>query len=81
MQLTVVMQNLQNGAARDADGTARDRWPLIVERLTTMGRPDVALLIEANGWDAAGHRPLARAMRDLDLDAMPLSPSPATSTP
>ncbi|MEU6647714.1 endonuclease/exonuclease/phosphatase family protein [Streptomyces albidoflavus] len=74
MQLTLVVQNLGHGGLRTGAGDPEDRWPALAERIGAPA-PDVVLLQEANGWGANGHRQLARAMRDLDLDALPLAPS------
>ncbi|WP_424864053.1 endonuclease/exonuclease/phosphatase family protein [Streptomyces sp. MMS24-I29] len=76
MELTVVVQNLGMGGLQDGDGNPQDRWPQLAERIGGAAeRVDVVLLQEATGWDSYGHKQLARAMRDLDLDAAPLPPS------
>ena len=76
MQVTVAVQNLGHGGLKDGDGNPEDRWPLLADRINTAGeRVDVVLLCEVNGWHEYGHKQLARAMRDLGLDALPLAPS------
>lgn len=76
MHITVVTQNLGHGGLRDADGNPDDRWPLLVERIGSAAeRVDVVLLCEVVDWHLYGHKQLARAMADLDLDALPLAPS------
>ncbi len=76
MQLTVVIQNLGMGGLEDGDGNPQDRWPLLAQRIKQAAeRVDVVLLCEATGWNRYGHKQLARAMTDLDLDAAPLPPS------
>ncbi|WP_370066373.1 endonuclease/exonuclease/phosphatase family protein [Streptacidiphilus sp. MAP5-3] len=76
MQLTVVVQNLGHGGLKNGDGEPEDRWPLLAERINAAAeRVDVVLLCEAVDWGLYGHKQLARAMRDLGLDALPLAPS------
>ncbi|MEU3565413.1 endonuclease/exonuclease/phosphatase family protein [Kitasatospora sp. NPDC006786] len=79
MELLVVVQNLGQGGLRDGSGAPEDRWPLLAERILTAGGPaappDLVLLQEAVDWGRYGHRQLALAMRDLDMDALPLPPS------
>jgi endonuclease/exonuclease/phosphatase family metal-dependent hydrolase len=76
MQLTIAVQNLGHGALRDGAGEPEDRWPLIVERIRSLDQPpDLVCFQEACDWGRFGHAQLARAMRDLDLDATPLPPS------
>ncbi|MER5973308.1 endonuclease/exonuclease/phosphatase family protein [Streptomyces sp. NPDC002055] len=75
MELTVVVQNLGLGGLRSSSGDPEDRWPALAERIRGAGAPDLVLLQEACGWSEYGHRQLARAMDDLDLDAMPIPPS------
>lgn len=76
MRLTIVAQNLSHGGLFDGDGNAQDRWPALAERINAAAeRVDVLLLCEVVDWHRYGHRQLARAMRDLDLDALPLAPS------
>ncbi|MEU5836341.1 hypothetical protein ABZ820_22105 [Streptomyces diacarni] len=75
MELTVVVQNLGLGGLRNGAGDPEDRWPLLVERIRSVGPADLVLVSEACDWDRFGHRQLARAMRDLDMDALPLPPS------
>lgn len=73
--LTIVTQNLGHGGLHDGSGTPEDRWPALAERIWSAGQPDLVLLQEAVGWHRYGHRQLARAMADLDMDAVPLPPS------
>lgn len=74
MQLNIVVQNLGHGGLKDGDGNPDDRWPQLTERINgAADRVDVVMLCEANGWDLYGHKQLARAMADLDLDAAPLA--------
>lgn len=76
MQLTVAVQNLGLGGLKDGDGNPEDRWPLLAERINSAAdRVDVVLLCEVVDWHLYGHKQLARALRDLDLDAAPLAPS------
>ncbi|WP_435124556.1 hypothetical protein [Actinacidiphila sp. bgisy144] len=76
MQLSIVVQNLGLGGLQDGDGNPQDRWPLLVDRINAAAdRVDVVLLCEAASWGSAGHKQLARACRDLDLDAVPLTPA------
>ncbi|MGW5096305.1 endonuclease/exonuclease/phosphatase family protein [Streptomyces nodosus] len=64
------------GGLQDGDGNPQDRWPQLAQRINEAAdRIDVVLLCEATGWDRYGHKQLARAMADLDLDAAPLPPS------
>ncbi|MEX2209384.1 MAG: hypothetical protein WD846_00575 [Patescibacteria group bacterium] len=71
MQLTFMAQNLEFGGLRDGEGTMRDRWPLLVKRITAVDpKPDFLLLSEAEGWDKYGHRYLSRAANELDMDAL-----------
>jgi hypothetical protein len=87
--ISIWVQNFQQGALHNGDGDPQDRWPLFVERIRASGvAPDLVLGCEAVGWSAFGHRQLARAMRDLDMDACPPSstsrprtPNNASSTP
>ncbi|MGW0885401.1 endonuclease/exonuclease/phosphatase family protein [Streptomyces sp. NPDC002671] len=76
MLLTGVVQNLGTGGTEDGDGRPEDRWPLIAERINSAAdRVDVVMLQEVMDWHRYGHKQLARACRDLDLDAAPLTPS------
>ncbi|RLU86232.1 hypothetical protein CTZ27_24960 [Streptomyces griseocarneus] len=76
MRLSVVVQNIKLGALRDAWGNPDDRWPLIFQRIESIGEPpDLVLFQEASDWEKYGHRQLAAAMHDLDMDAMPIPPS------
>ncbi|WP_030889819.1 endonuclease/exonuclease/phosphatase family protein [Streptomyces sp. NRRL S-1868] len=81
MLLTITVQNLGHGGLADGDGNPEDRWPQLAERINgaaeRVGAPhvDVAMFCEANGWERYGHKQLARAARDLSLDAAPLTPS------
>ncbi|MFI1182470.1 hypothetical protein ACH4UT_23350 [Streptomyces sp. NPDC020799] len=76
MRLSIVVQNTAQGALRDAWGNPEDRWPLIVQRIESIGEPpDLVLLQEAADWGRYGHRQLGRAMDDLNMDAMPIPPS------
>lgn len=75
MELTIVVQNLGHGGLRDGSGDPDDRWPVLAERILTVGEPDLVLVQEAVGWDTYGHRQLGRAMKDLDMDALPVPPS------
>lgn len=75
MELTVVVQNLGQGGLRNGAGDPEDRWPQLVERIRSVGEPDLVLVQEAVDWDKYGHRQLGRAMRDLDMDALPIPPS------
>lgn len=76
MQLTVVVQNLGTGRIKNGDGDPEDRWPALAERIDGAAEQvDVVLLQEVVDWEKYGHKQLARAMRDLDLEALPLAPS------
>jgi hypothetical protein len=76
MDITVVVQNVGTGALHDGDGVPQDRWPALAQRINAAAeRVDAVLLCEVSGWHLYGHRQLARAMRDLDLDALPLAPT------
>lgn len=76
MLLTFIAQNLKFGGLSDDDGRTEDRWPVLVKRFSSSkNKADFLLLTEARDWDKQGHRQLARAMRDLDMDALPLAPS------
>ncbi|MEU5431113.1 hypothetical protein AB0H73_36670 [Streptomyces olivoreticuli] len=82
MRLSIVVQNTQLGALRDAMGNPEDRWPLIVQRIESIGEPpDLVLFQEAADWERYGHRQLARAMDDLNMDAMPIPPSSSGMPP
>ncbi len=70
----MVVQNLARGGLRDGEGSPQDRWPQLAARIAA-AQPDVVLLNEVCDWTGDGHRQLARAMADLDLDAAPLPPS------
>lgn len=76
MHLTVVVQNLGMGGLEDGDGNPQDRWPLLAQRINSAAeRVDIVMLCEVTGWGKYGHKQLARAARELDLDAVPLAPS------
>jgi endonuclease/exonuclease/phosphatase family metal-dependent hydrolase len=76
MRLTFIAQNLKFGGLWDDDGTPQNRWPQLRARLQSAKEPaDFILLNEARDWEKQGHGPLARAMHDLDMDALPLAPS------
>lgn len=76
MLLTVVVQNLGTGGTEDGDGRPGDRWPLLAERINTAAdRVDAVMLCEVMDWHRYGHKQLARACADLDLDVAPLAPS------
>ncbi|GGT23181.1 endonuclease/exonuclease/phosphatase family protein [Streptomyces griseoviridis] len=74
MELTVVVQNLGVGGLRSVVGETEDRWPALADRIRA-ARPDLVLLQEAYGWAEFGHRQLARAITDLNLQALPIPPS------
>ncbi|MFI1966690.1 endonuclease/exonuclease/phosphatase family protein [Streptomyces pathocidini] len=64
------------GGLQDGDGNPQDRWPQLAERINSAAdRVDVVMLCEIPEWHRYGHKQLARAMQDLDLDAAPLAPS------
>lgn len=73
--LTIVTQNLGLGGLWTGGGDPEDRWPLLRERILSAGPADLVVLCEALDWDRWGHRQLARAMADLDMEALPLPPS------
>ncbi|MFE6052858.1 endonuclease/exonuclease/phosphatase family protein [Kitasatospora sp. NPDC056446] len=81
MDLTVVVQNLGHGGLKDGDGNPEDRWPKLAERIEGAAEVagadhvDVVMLCEVVGWHLYGHKQLARAKKDLGLDAAPLAPS------
>jgi|GEM_PF-6239603 len=76
MILTFAAQNLKFGGLTNDDGLPEDRWPALAERIKNINpKPDFLLLSEARDWDKNGHQALARAMEDLDMDALPLAPS------
>jgi endonuclease/exonuclease/phosphatase family metal-dependent hydrolase len=76
MIITVMAQNTENGGLTDDNGDPQDRWPLLLERVRSVSPAvDVLLLTEAMNWDRFGHRQLARAVRDLDMDVLPSAPS------
>lgn len=75
MELKIVVQNLGHGGLRNGSGDPDHRWPLLVERILSAGAPDLVLLQEAADWDKYGHRQLGQAMKDLDMDALPIPPS------
>ncbi|MCX4529290.1 endonuclease/exonuclease/phosphatase family protein [Streptomyces sp. NBC_01551] len=71
--IRIVFQNLGHGALKDGDGNPEDRWPAVTERIASIGAPaDMVALNECAGWNLYGHKQLGRAMRDLDMDALPL---------
>lgn len=74
MELTIVVQNLAHGGLRNGAGDPENRWPRLAERIRSAGTPDLVLLQEAADWGKYGHRQLGQAMRDLDMDALPLPP-------
>ncbi|MDG4795193.1 endonuclease/exonuclease/phosphatase family protein [Micromonospora sp. WMMD1082] len=73
MLITVVGQNIQHGGFTDKDGKWEDRWPLLRERLAA-AEPDVLVLNETRGWTTGDHWRVGRAMRDLDMYAVPPPP-------
>lgn len=81
MELTIAVQNLGNGGLRNGSGDPDHRWPQLVERINSAAarvgalQIDALLIQEAVDWDKYGHRQLGVAMRDLDLDAVPIPPS------
>ncbi|MFB7270729.1 endonuclease/exonuclease/phosphatase family protein [Streptomyces sp. NPDC056244] len=76
MLLTGVVQNTGTGGTEDGDGRPDDRWPLLAERINASAeRVDFAMLCEVMDWHRYGHKQLARACEDLDLDVVPLAPS------
>lgn len=77
MILTFVSQNLLYGGLRDAKGNQQDRWPDLIKRIGgAMAKPDFLFLQEVWGWGDYGHRQLARAKKDLGMEALPLPHSP-----
>lgn len=72
--ISIFSQNVAHGALNNAFGEYEDRWPLLVERISRF-KPDILLLTELTGWSKNGHKQLARAANDLDMDAAPISPS------
>lgn len=82
MLLTFVSQNLLFGGLRSDTGESEDRWPQLLKRITSTARPaDFVLVQEAEGWDRYGHKALATATKDLDMDALPLPPSSSGNLP
>lgn len=82
MILTFVSQNLFFGGLRNDHGESEDRWPQLRQRITTVkDKPDFVLVQETEGWDRYGHKALARAMKDLDMDSLPLPPSSSGNLP
>ena len=82
MILSFVSQNLLYGGLRDDSGESEDRWPQLLKRITCIDdKPDFVLVQEAEGWDRYGHKALARAMKDLAMDSMPLPPSSSGNLP
>jgi endonuclease/exonuclease/phosphatase family metal-dependent hydrolase len=81
MELTIVVQNLGHGGLRNGSGDPDHRWPQLAERINSAAarvgarQVDAVLVQEAVDWDKYGHRQLGVAMRDLDLDAVPIPPS------
>ncbi len=75
VKYTIFSQNIQYGGTRDADGAHEDRWPGLVERITSV-EPDVLLLQEADRWHTDA-RLKARAERELGMRAF-VAPSPTT---
>ncbi|MER6500183.1 endonuclease/exonuclease/phosphatase family protein [Streptomyces sp. NPDC001455] len=80
-ELTIVVQNLGHGGLRNGAGDPENRWPRLAERILSVGEPDLVLVQEAVEWSAYGHRQLGIAMRDLDLDAVPIPPSSSGYVP
>ncbi|MFF8919160.1 hypothetical protein ACF08M_39190 [Streptomyces sp. NPDC015032] len=81
MELTIVVQNLGHGGLRNGAGDPEDRWPQLAERILSVGEPDLVLVQEAVEWSSYGHRQLGVAMRDLDMDAVPIPPSSSGYVP
>ncbi|WP_331452151.1 endonuclease/exonuclease/phosphatase family protein [Streptomyces sp. SS162] len=81
MDVRIVVQNLGLGALRNGNGDPEDRWPALAERILSTGPPDFVCLQEALGWGEFGHRQLARASYDLDMDPLPLPPSSSGIVP
>lgn len=76
MLLTLMSQNLQFGGLRGSEGKSEDRWSLLLERIKSVTPAvDLLLIEEATGWGTFGHKQLAQAMSDLDMDALPLAPT------
>lgn len=77
MILTFASQNLLYGGLRDPSGKQQDRWPELQKRIEgAMAKPDFVFLQEVWGWGDYGHRQLARAKKDLSMEALPLPHSP-----
>ncbi|CRK56904.1 hypothetical protein [Alloactinosynnema sp. L-07] len=75
MLLTVFAQNLKRGGLDETATGYGDRWPKLLDRFDRASRPiDLLLLSEAWRWDEHNHKRVARAMHDLGLTAMPLTP-------
>lgn len=72
MQITIAAQNMSHGGLRDERGDPEDRLEAIAQRIKGA---DIALLSEAQGWDARGHRALAAMTHLTGLTATPLAPS------
>lgn len=80
MILTFVSQNLLYGGLRDSEGNPNERWPQLTGRINNaMARPDFCLFQEIWGWADYGHRQLARAKKDLAMEALPLPHSPTNN--
>lgn len=80
MVLTFASQNLLYGGLRDSSGTPNDRWPELVKRIEgAMAAPDFVFLQELWGWGDFGHRQLAKAKKDLSMEALPLPHSPCNN--
>ncbi|KQV20829.1 MULTISPECIES: endonuclease/exonuclease/phosphatase family protein [unclassified Kitasatospora] len=76
MRLTLLVQNLGHGALYDGNGNPDYRWPAVAEAIRALPeQPDLVLFQEAVDWGRWGHKHLAQAMHDLDMDAPPLPPS------
>jgi len=82
MQMSVIIQNLATGAF-SYDGTPRDRWPLLAERITgAANRVDVVMLCETAGWELHGHDRLIRAAAIwTSTGCRPRPPAAATHRP
>lgn len=82
MVLSFVSQNTQFGGLRDDSGKPEDRWPQLLERITSVyKKPDFVLVQEAESWSRYNHKALARACKDLGMAAMPLPFSTSGNLP
>lgn len=69
-------QNLQFAGLRDGEGNSEKRWPALLERIKSVQpKPDFLLLEETWDWSKYGHKHLAKARDDLEMDALPLPPA------